>query len=74
MNVICAMFGHLAPQYAAHKGMGGREYCTLSAPYVDGIGRSHVQIFGECARCERRFQVGMAQLPAALARVQGGDA
>lgn len=63
MNVLCALFGHKAPQYAHHKGWGGHEYCKLGLPYKDGVGRKHVSIFGDCARCGHNFKVGMAHLP-----------
>jgi hypothetical protein len=63
VNLLCLLFGHMPPQYARRKGWGGWEYCDLGTPCTDNIGRQHVEIFGDCARCERRFQVGKTHLP-----------
>lgn len=62
-TILCMIFGHKPPQYASCKGWGGYEYCDLGHPYKDGIGREHVSVHGQCARCGEKFKVGMAHLP-----------
>lgn len=72
-NLICHMFGHKSPSYAAHKGWGGYEYAELGAPYIDGIGRQHARVTGECARCNMRFFICMVHVPVLAAKPEGGE-
>ena len=63
MNVLCNLFGHRAPIYGANKGWGGGEYCKLSLGTVDGIGRVHCGVHGDCPRCGKTYLVARTYLP-----------
>ena len=54
MNLICAIFGH-----SPEKAYGGQySFFVITAPWHDGIGRSHRNILSQCSRCGRKFQAG----------------
>lgn len=67
MNILCKMFGHKPPRLTWENGFpfpGGKTYLKISMPpIVDGVGRQHVYLKGECARCEAEFSAYMAYLP-----------
>jgi hypothetical protein len=66
MNILCKIFGHSPPVYAKKGWFSpGEEYAQAAPGYraTDGIGRVHVIIEGECARCGKRFHLARLHLP-----------
>lgn len=63
MKLLCYMVGHQPPVYA-RKGWfsPGEEYGALHLHATDGIGRVHLTVDAECARCGDRFTVARAHL------------
>lgn len=45
--ISCRLFGHVLVKAYASDAAWGR----LSAPYHDGIGRAHRNVYGKCERC-----------------------
>lgn len=64
MNILCKMFGHKPPVYAK-KGWysPGEEYAKVRGDVVDGIGRHHAEVIGECARCKEEFRLARIHIP-----------
>jgi len=64
MNILCKVFGHKPPVYAA-KGLysPGEEYAKVKIGATDGIGRVHARVVGECARCQEEFTVARIHIP-----------
>jgi hypothetical protein len=54
MNLLCRLFGHVAPGY---------RYSRVTSSYPDGINRWHLTLYGECRRCDENFLVTMTHLP-----------
>ena len=52
-KLICKLFGHKPPSY----GHIGEEYGELELGTLDGIGRQHLNLFGNCPRCGERYLV-----------------
>lgn len=65
MSILCAVFGHKPPVYAA-KGWWspGEEYGRVKVGAVDGIGRVHAKVVADCARCGTEFCVARIHVPA----------
>lgn len=63
MKLLCALVGHQPPVYA-RKGWfsPSEEYGSMQLYATDGIGRVHVVIKAECARCGEQFTVARAHL------------
>lgn len=64
MNILCMMFGHKPPVYAK-KGWysPGQEYAKVRECGVDGVGRRHGEVTGECARCKKEFRMARIHIP-----------
>lgn len=64
MGLLCSIFGHKPPVYR-QKGWWspGEEYATVILRGVDGIGRQHAEVRGECARCGEQFLICRVHLP-----------
>lgn len=64
MKLLCRIFGHSPPAYK-HKGWWspGEEYGKVVTVGMDGIGRGHWHLRGECARCGEEFLVGRFHVP-----------
>ena len=63
MSLLCKLFGHQPPSYAK-KGWysPGQEYGSIVLGPVDGIGRIHCQVYGQCARCDEQFFLARVHL------------
>lgn len=74
MNFLCSIVGHKPPVYRA-KGWysPGEEYAQLRGFNVDGCGRAHGEVIGECARCEEKFRVARIHLPGVYEQCMGGS-
>lgn len=57
---LCVLFGHRAPfrfQWGRRPVTG--EYLTVPhSPLIDGTGRTHFDVYGECPRCGTVYRVG----------------
>lgn len=64
MKLLCSLFGHQPPVYAA-KGWysPGEEYGRVIVREKDGIGRVHASVEAECARCGTEFTVARIHVP-----------
>jgi len=64
MKLLCDLFGHKPPVYAA-KGWysPGEEYAQIVPGRIDGIDRWHGEVYAECARCQERFMVCRVHIP-----------
>jgi gamma-glutamylcyclotransferase (GGCT)/AIG2-like uncharacterized protein YtfP len=59
MNYLCRIFGHQPP-----RGYGsGAPYAEVLGGAVDGIGRHHLHLYLQCARCECKYNVVNAHVP-----------
>lgn len=54
MNLVCRLFGHKPPSESST--VGG-EYGSIRYSVVDGIGRQHAELYGECPRCGKEYRV-----------------
>lgn len=63
-SILCKLFGHQPPVYAK-KGWysPGEEYARVRVGTTDGVGTTHAEVFGKCARCEREFKLCRIHLP-----------
>jgi hypothetical protein len=55
MGIICWLFGH---RTNGHR-YNGAEYMEVNNHGADGIGRKHASVYCNCARCGKKFRVGM---------------
>lgn len=64
MGLLCSIFGHKPPVYR-QKGWWspGEEYAAVILREVDGIGRQHAEVRGDCARCGELFLICRVHLP-----------
>ena len=53
MNVLCVVLGH-----KPGRTIEGTLWLTLDAPYHDGIGRAHRNVWSRCERCSKRSVIG----------------
>ena len=63
MSWLCKFFGH---QVYTQKSGGykmGYQYMEITSILPDGVNRLHGSIYAECARCGKRFHVGMIHIP-----------
>lgn len=60
MSILCKIFGHKPPCY--WQNIGG-DYIKLILEGVDGIGRQHARLKGECPRCKKEYWVGSTHVP-----------
>ena len=53
-GIVCAILGHKAPHYG-----GSPHYADQPKPsiWTDGTGRGHVDLYGKCDRCGKRFKI-----------------
>ena len=58
-KILCKLFGH---QTNGNR-FDGSEYMSCGNIVIDGIGRMHMDIETECARCEKYFRVGRIHIP-----------
>lgn len=53
MGLMCKVLGH-EPERA----YGGGQFFQITAPYHDGCGRPHRDLWSKCERCGKKFYVG----------------
>jgi hypothetical protein len=64
MRFICKLVGHQPPVYAKSGWYSpGQEYGRLELGAVDGIGRQHATVVGDCARCGKQFRLARVHVP-----------
>lgn len=55
MNILCKLFGHKSMENI----YGGGQYVKIrGVAYIDGIGREHFTLYGDCPRCGKNHRVG----------------
>jgi hypothetical protein len=73
MSVLCNLFGHARPRQGW---WGDGLYGKVWGGYVDGIGRSHFQVWLDCPRCGEDYIAARfhgAQADALLAERENGQ-
>jgi len=58
-KTLCKWFGHKLPLGFG----GGRPYLRILTTIIDGIGRKHAFLYGECPRCREEWNVANIHLP-----------
>lgn len=64
MKILCHIFGHKAPVYRESGWWSpGQEYARVRNLNVDGTGRVHAHVIGECPRCGEEWRVCRIHIP-----------
>ena len=58
-KIICRLKGHVFPRDS----IWGKPYLRIHSTTIDGIGRIHAYLDGECDRCGEWYHVANVHLP-----------
>ena len=53
MSLLCKLFGHALPKTGW---FGDALYGEIHGGYMDGVGRTHFEVFHKCPRCGEKWR------------------